>query len=176
MALVALLRGVNVGGHKAFRPTILAQQLRKYDVINLGAAGTFIIRKPGPKAKFRAELLRRLPPNAIVVLCDGREFIRLANDNPFRPGQPRPHRVRFVSVLVKPTRKHPSLPITIPNDAEWLVRLLASKGRFVFGEYRRHMKTIGCLGQIDRLFGVKATTRNWNTIAAIIDLLNKPNK
>jgi len=32
--------------------------------------------------------------------------------------------------------------------------------------YRRHMKTIGYLGQIDKLYGVPATTRNWNTIVA----------
>jgi len=33
------------------------------------------------------------------------------------------------------------------------------------------MKTIGYLGQIDRLFGVPATTRNWNTIIAIVRIL-----
>jgi len=37
--------------------------------------------------------------------------------------------------------------------------------------YRRHMKTIGYLGQIDKLFGVPATTRNWNTIVAIVRIL-----
>jgi hypothetical protein len=29
------------------------------------------------------------------------------------------------------------------------------------------MKAIGCLGTLDRLFGVPVTTRNWNTITAI---------
>src|ERR1017187_6768877 len=28
------------------------------------------------------------------------------------------------------------------------------------------MKTIGCLGQIDKLYGVRSTTRNWNTIVS----------
>jgi hypothetical protein len=46
MALVVFLRGVNVGGHRTFRPSILAQQLKRYDVVNVGAAGTFVIRKP----------------------------------------------------------------------------------------------------------------------------------
>jgi hypothetical protein len=41
----------------------------------------------------------------------------------------------------------------------------------VFGVYRRHMKTIGYLGQIDKLYGVPATTRNWNTIIAIMRIL-----
>jgi hypothetical protein len=33
------------------------------------------------------------------------------------------------------------------------------------------MKTIGYLGQIDKLFGVPVTTRNWNTIVAIVRIV-----
>jgi hypothetical protein len=44
-------------------------------------------------------------------------------------------------------------------------------GRFVCGLYRRHMKTIGYLGQIDKFFGAPATTRNWNTMLQVIRLL-----
>ena len=38
------------------------------------------------------------------------------------------------------------------------------------------MKTIGYLGQLDKLFGVPATTRNWNTIVAIVQLLKGQGK
>ena len=65
------------------------------------------------------------------------------------------------------------MPIMFPPEGEWLVRLIGTKGHFVFGEYRRHMKTIGCLGQIDKLFGAKVTTRNWNTIMALVEILKK---
>ena len=75
MALVALLRGVNVGGHRTFRPSILARELSDYDVVNVGAAGTFVVRKPGPRSKFRTALLRKLPFAAQVVLCEGRDFL-----------------------------------------------------------------------------------------------------
>jgi hypothetical protein len=74
----------------------------------------------------------------------------------------------FVSILSKAAGVRASLPAAFPSDAEWLVQLIASQGRFVFGMYRRHMKTIGYLGQIDKLCGVSATTRNWNTIAAVL--------
>jgi uncharacterized protein (DUF1697 family) len=123
MALVVFLRGVNVGGHRTFRPSILARRLSGYDVVNVGAAGTLVVRNAGSKAKFRAALLRKLPFKAEVMLCDGPDLIR-------------------------------------------------------FGVYRRHMKTIGYLGRIDKLFGVPATTRNWNTILAVVRVLkgqqNKP--
>lgn len=173
MALIVFLRGVNVGGHRTFRPRILARKLRDYDVVNVGAAGTFVVWKPGSRTKFRAELLRKLPFEAEVVLCDGRDLIRLTIDNPFGTEPSRLDVVRFVSIRFKSSRVRLSLPITFPPDGEWLVRLIASNERFVFGEYRRHMKTIGYLGQIDKLFGAKVTTRNWNTIMAIVRVLKR---
>jgi uncharacterized protein (DUF1697 family) len=171
MALVVFLRGVNVGGHRTFRPSILARELSDYDVVNVGAAGTFVVRKPGPRAKFRAELLRKLPFEAEVVLCDGSDLIRLETENPFAAEPLRSDVVRFVSILSKAGRFRASIPMALPPEGKWLVRLIESKDRFVFGVYRRHMKTIGFLGKIDKLFGVPATTRNWNTIAAIVRIL-----
>jgi uncharacterized protein (DUF1697 family) len=176
MALVVFLRGVNVGGHRTFRPSILARELSNYDVVNVGAAGTFVVRKPGSRAKFRAELLRKLPFEAEVVLCDGRDLIRLEMENPFGTEPSRSDIVRFVSILSKASRVRPSIPIALPPGGEWLVRVIASTNRFVFGVYRRHMKTITYLGQIDKLFGVPVTTRNWNTIKAIVRVLRDQRK
>ncbi len=171
MALVVFLRGVNVGGHRTFRPSILAQQLGGYDVTNVGAAGTFVVRRPGSRAKFRAALLRKLPFEAAIVLCEGRDLLRLEAENPFGSRPSAPDVVRFVSVLSKAGGLRASLPVEFPSDGEWLVRVIGCEGQFVFGEYRRHMRTIGYLGQIDKLYGVPATTRNWNTINAILRIL-----
>lgn len=171
MALIVFLRGVNVGGHKTFRPSIFARELSEYDVVNIGAAGTFVVRKPGSRAQFRAALLRKLPFEAEVLLCDGHDLMRLEKANPFAAEALPPDAVRFVSILSKAGGVQTSLPVTFPSDGDWLVRVIAAKGQFVFGMYRRHMKTIKYLGQIDRLYGVPATTRNWNTITAIIRIL-----
>jgi len=171
MALVVFLRGVNVGGHRTFRPSLLAQELSEYGVVNVGAAGTFVVSKPGSKSKFRTALLRALPFEAHVVLCDGRDLLRLEKENPFAAQPSAPDVVRFVSVLSKAGGVRASLPVSFPSSGQWLVRVMESQGQFVFGMYRRHMKTIGYLGRIDKLFGVPATTRNWNTILAILRIL-----
>lgn len=173
MTLVAFLRGVNVGGHRSFRPSVLAREMSEYDVINVGAAGTFVVCKPGSAAKFRSALLRKLPFVAEVVLCDGRDLIRLETENAFGAESSRPDVVRFVSILSKAGSVLVPLPVTFPSEGPWLVRVIASRGRFVFGMYRRHMKTIACLGQVDKLYGAPATTRNWNTIMAIVRILKK---
>jgi uncharacterized protein (DUF1697 family) len=171
MALIVFLRGINVGGHRAFRPSVLARELAIYDAVNVGAAGTLVIRKPGSRAKFLAELRRKLPFEAIVAVCDGRDLVRLELDNPFGPDSPGADVVPFVSVLSEAASRKVSLPITLPQSGEWLVRITGSQNRLVYGEYRRRMRTITCLGQIDTLFGTPATTRSWSTILSVLRIL-----
>ena len=171
MALIVFLRGVNVGGHRTFRPSVLARDLAAYDVVNVGAAGTFVVRKPGSRAKFLAELFRKVPFEAKVTFCDGSDLIRLEMENPFGSEPSRPDIVRFVSILSRAGCGKASFPIAVPEGGEWFVRIIGSKDRLVFGVYRRRMKTIGYLGRIDELFGAPATTRSWNTILSVLRIL-----
>ena len=167
MALVVLLRGLNVGGHRRFRPRQLAETLRHLGAVNIGAAGTLVIRKPVGRAALRAAIARALPFDAEVMICDEREIAALLLRDPLA-GQPvRPDLVRFFSVLSRRPRTKPPLPIAIPAAGPWLVKVLGFEGRLVFGIYRRQMKVIGQLAQLDRIFGVPATTRSWTTLVAI---------
>jgi uncharacterized protein (DUF1697 family) len=173
VALVVLLRGVNVGGHRTFRPTALVEQLKHLDAVNIGAAGTFVIRRPVTRTQLRDELARRLPFDAEIIICQGHQITGLMSRDRFA-GQPvRPDIVRFVSVLSGHPRSAPSTPVTFPSAGKWLLKILARENRFVFGVYRRHMKVVGYLGTLDRLFGVPVTTRNWNTITAIAAVLGR---
>ncbi len=167
MALVVLLRGVNVGGHRTFRPARLAAQLTRFDAVNIGAAGTLVIRRRVASARLRQEIARRLHFDCDIMICQGREIIRLLSHDAFAGAPVRPDIVRFVSVLSRVPRSAPRLPTTFPLRGKWLLRVLARDGRFVLGMYRRDMKVIGYLGLLDRMFGVQATTRTWNTIRAI---------
>jgi uncharacterized protein (DUF1697 family) len=173
VALVVLLRGVNVGGHRIFRPTTLTQQLKHLDAVNIGAAGTFVIRQPIARAQLRAELTSMLPFHTEMIICQGREIVRLMSHNHFADQPMRADIVRFVSVLSQRPRSAPSMPLKFPSSGTWLLKILARDNRFVFGLYRRHMKAIGYLGTFDSLFGVPVTTRNWNTMTAIARVLGK---
>lgn len=160
-----------MGGHRALRPAALVGQLTHLDAVNIGAAGTLVIRRPVTRASVRTELARRLPFDAEVVICDGREILGLLSRHDLADEPLQPDVVRFVSVLSRRPRSTPSLPMSLPSSGTWLLKILAREGRFVLGVYRRHMKVIGYLGQIDRFFGVPVTTRNWNTINAIARVL-----
>ena len=172
MALVVLLRGVNVGGHRTFRPTTLTKQLKHLDAVNIGAAGTLVIRQPITTAQLHAEVARRLPFDAHITICQGRDILRLVSNDPFAGRPAGRDTVRFVSILFRHPRVTPPLPMRLPSSGRWLVTILGRENRFVIGLYRRHMKVISYLGSLDRLFGVPATTRNWNTITAIARVLS----
>jgi len=171
VALVVFLRGVNVGGHRTFRPTQLAEALKHLGAVNIGAAGTLVLRQPMTQARARAEVARRLPFVADIVVCQGRDIASLISKDPFE-GQPvGPGVVRFVSVLSQRPRLTPSTPMQFPSSGQWLMKIVTRRKRFVIGQYRRHMKVIGFLGALDRIYGVPVTTRNWNTMAAVARVL-----
>jgi len=171
VALVVLLRGVNVGGHRTFRPARLAEQLEHLGAVNIGAAGTFVVRHPVARAKLRAELERRLPFETEIMICRGQEIVGLMARDFFAGQRVRRDIVRFVSVLSRRPRAAPELPMSLPSHGKWLLRVLARDDRFLVGLYRRQMKAISYLGTLDRVFGVPVTTRNWNTMTAVARLL-----
>jgi uncharacterized protein (DUF1697 family) len=150
---------------------VLAKELADFDAVNIGAAGTFVIRQAVTQARLRTEIKSRLPFDAHIMICHGRDILQLMSQDYFADYPMRPDVVRFVSVLAKSPRQALSTPVNIPLDGKWRLKILARKNRFVFGIYRREMKAIGYLCEIDRLFGMPATTRNWNTITTIFRVL-----
>lgn len=171
MALVVLLRGVNVGGHRAFRPTAVRDGLRHLEVISIGAAGTFVVRRPVTKAQLRDEFARRLPFETDIIICPGRAILGLVAEDPFSDLPRRPDIVPFVSVLAGRARAESAVPAQLPQSGEWALKVLGQRDQFVFGLYRRQMQAIRYLGTLERLLRVPVTTRNWNTVTAIAKAL-----
>jgi len=150
---------------------MLAEALKHLGAVNVGAAGTLVLRHPITQAQARSEVARKLPFVAEIVVCQGRDIASLISKNPFDGQSVQRDVVRFVSVLSGRPRLTPSMPIQFPSSGQWLMKILTRRNRFVIGMYRRHMKVIGFLGALDRLYGVSVTTRNWNTITAIARVL-----
>ena len=174
MALVVFMRGVNVGGHRTFQPGALARELAAFDVVNVGAAGTFVVRKRIGQATLRAELLQRLPFEAELMICRARDVIDLACGEPFPDEPSHKDARRFVSVMAKRPRTLPRLPISHPAGDKWQVKIIGVSGRFVLSLWQRQGLTIVYPNEIvEKNLGVSATTRNWNIISNIRDILKK---
>src|SRR5213082_1706233 len=173
MAWVVFLRAVNVGGANRCQPARIAKQLAKFGVVNIGAAGTFVIREDVSESTLRAAIARKLPFKCEIMICPARDIIKLTSKDPYS-GQPAgPEITRFVSVLHKRLPAPPPLPLSLPSDDDWLLKVIAIQDRFVLGVYRREMKAIGYLGKMEKLLGVPGTVRNWNTIEKVANILKK---
>jgi uncharacterized protein (DUF1697 family) len=173
MSWVVFMRGVNVGGHKAFQPSALAKQLAHLGVINVGAAGTFVVPGTPAESKLRAEFLRKLPFTTELMLCRGRELLELAQGDPFPEGLG-DDVGRFVSVLAKRPRSLPPLPIVVPAGGQWHVKVIGVTGKFALSLVRRiEGSPVDLSAVLEKSFGASATTRNWNTIGRICGVLEK---
>jgi uncharacterized protein (DUF1697 family) len=171
MRWVVFLRAVNVGGTNLCRPALLAKQLSKFGVVNIGAVGTFVVRENVSESALRAAITKKLPFKCEIMICPARDIMKLASKDPFA-GQPSGDNItRFVNVLAKRLPSPPSLPLCLPADDDWLLKIIAIENRFVFGLYRREMKAISYLGKVEKLLGVPATNRNWNIIEKIAKIL-----
>jgi uncharacterized protein (DUF1697 family) len=173
MRRVIFLRGVNVGKGNRCQPAVIASQLSRLGVINIGAVGTFVVREDVSESALRAAIAKKLPFKCEIMICPARDIIKLASKDPFVRQPSGPNITRFVNVLASRLPSQPPLPLSLPSDDDWLLKIIAIEGRFVLGLYRRQMKTISYLGKIEKLLGVPATTRNWNTIARVVEILQR---
>lgn len=172
MPSVAFLRAVNVGGANRCQPALIAKQLAKFDIVNIGAVGTFVVREDVTKSDLRGAIARKLPFQCEIMICPARDLIKLAARDPFSRQPSGPNITRFVSVLAKRLRALPPLPLSLPSDDDWLLKIIAIQDRFVLGLYRRQMKAISYLGKVEKCLGVPVTTRNWNTIEKVVKILD----
>jgi uncharacterized protein (DUF1697 family) len=171
MRWVVFLRGVNVGKANRCQPAVIAKQLSRLGVINIGAVGTFVVRKDVSEAALRSAFAKKLPFKCEIMICPARDIIKLKTKNPFS-GQPAGEKItQFVSVLAKSLPLPLNLPHCLPSPDDWLLKITGIQDRFVLGVYRREMKAIGYLGKIEKLLGVPATTRSWNTIQKVVQIL-----
>ena len=171
MPSVVFLRAINVGGANLCRPAVLAKQLGKFGVVNIGAVGTFVVRENVGESILRAAIAKKLPFKCEIMIVHARDLIKVASKDPFSRQPSGPDITRFVSVLHKRPARMPPLPLNLPSDREWLLKIVAIPNRFVLGLYRRQMKAISYLGKIEKLLGVPATTRSWSTIEKVLKIL-----
>jgi uncharacterized protein (DUF1697 family) len=172
MRWVVFLRAANVGKHNRFQPSILAKELAKFGVINVGAVGTFVVREEVGEATLRAAILRKLPFKCEVMICRAKEMVDLARTAPLTD-EPLGNDLRaFVTVMAKRPARLPKLPIYAPNTDQWEVKIVRITGMCALSLWRRLKENALYPNQvIEKEFGVATTTRSWNTILKVAKIL-----
>jgi uncharacterized protein (DUF1697 family) len=172
MGSVVFLRAVNVGGRKLF-PREFARELREFDTVNVGMAGTFVVRGSVPEATLRRAIERRLPFETEMAIAPGAEVQRLVRSRPFED-VPAPKEAQpFVTVLTRDPDQQPDLPVHVPQEAKWQLQVIERRGRFVLS--LRRAEEPGAFypnSIVERIFGSPGTTRGWPIILQIGKLLD----
>ena len=169
MAQVVLLRGANLGSRR-FSPKAVEKTLSDLGVVNVGAAGTFVVRGKVAKDALLARLADAVPFDPRAILVSSKEFLEAITAGDAIPVPDGAK--RFATALASPATH--TLPIEEPAGKAWGVRVLATTKRFALGVRRRVDETGVYPNEVvEKAFGVAATTRDWPTMERVARLLQE---
>jgi hypothetical protein len=173
MAVVVLLRGANLGKRR-FSPKALVETLADLDATNIGAAGTFVVRKRVAERTLRERIQAELPweDAEMVILKESevREALEAGAGVRIPAGAK-----RFGIALPSAPASPPALPLEAKaKDGAWGMRYEALVGRVVIGVRRRFDETGSYpTKDVDAAIGAeRGTMRDWPTwekIGAALD-------
>jgi uncharacterized protein (DUF1697 family) len=168
MAHVVFMRAVNVGGRNASRPAKLAADLKHLELVNIGAAGTFVVRARASAAAIRREILSRLPFEPGLAIHPAAEVLELVRSAPFKGARLSKDLRGWAAALCQSPKSRPRLPIEAPAGRAWSVRFERIEGPFALGLLQRRPGGFVYPNQVvEKALGVPATTRWWETIEKI---------
>jgi uncharacterized protein (DUF1697 family) len=170
---VVFLRAANVGGKNVFRPAQLAASLPHLDIVNVGAAGTFVVRGKASATTIRREIVSRLPFEPAIAIRPASEVLAFVHSEPFR-GVTFSKQLRgWVAVLTGKPKAQPSLPIRTPDGDLWSVRFDRLDGSYAMGLWHWRPKFQFASVIVEDAVGVSATTRWWETFERIAKILDR---
>jgi uncharacterized protein (DUF1697 family) len=177
---VAFLRAINVAGHATVN---MADLKRAFAAAGCDAVETCIqsgnvifessgTTKPALFAKIDRELRRLLGGEPVVIARTARELTQLEQRSPFTAATPDRDSKSYVVFLARKSADRPTFPVRLPKEG---LEAIGMTDREVFVVSRR--KKNGFYGFpnafIEKELGVQATTRNWSTVARIVELLKR---
>lgn len=171
--VVALLRGINVGGNKKVPMAVLKKTLEKLgyeNVVTLLASGNVSFDSPeaaGPKlvAKLEEALEKTFTFTIPVILRSAEALAALAKSEPFKGIKVDENTRLYITFLTeKPKSKTPPKS----DDASFRI-LKVTDGEVVSVlQLDPEHRTVDAMAIIEKTYGKKVTTRNWNTVLKLL--------
>jgi uncharacterized protein (DUF1697 family) len=173
---VSLLRGINVSGHKIIK----MEQLRKsFEALSLGdvqtyvQSGNVVFRAPKQSSetlsnKIREKIARDFGFSVPVIIRSSEEVRRAIEDNPFLKQRGIDSSKLHVTFLSKAPEK---------DRLKALEALTAKPDQFRYSGTEVYLYCPDGYGRtklsnnaLERVLGVTATTRNWNTVNTLYEM------
>lgn len=175
---IALLRGINVGGHRLIKMKDLSEYFTAMgfaDVKTYIQSGNVFLKSPenDPKAlrlKIEKELEKVLGYAVPVVLRTKSEMQKIVEKHPFPPAAFHQEIKLYVSFLSDiPEKSKKEALMALNNDKESLIVQEEELYCFVAKDLA---KPLFSNNYIEKKLGVLATTRNWGVTNQILDLFD----
>jgi len=174
-AYAAFLRGINLGGHKQIKMEELKKLFESMGfqgvrtILNSGnvlfQAGGALAKSPGDRIE--KEIEKAFGHKVAVILRTIREIQRMADSNPFKKIKVTPETRLYVTFL----SEKPSSSLKLPYESpEKDFKILSIQDGAVFSVVTLTPKrgTTDAMAGLEKEFGKKITTRNWNTITKML--------
>jgi uncharacterized protein (DUF1697 family) len=172
-AIVAFLRGVNVGGHKKIAMAVLKSAFESMGFRNMRtvlASGNVVFEAPekDPKRDLTVgrELERAFGFPVKVVLRTVRELRAMVASDPFKSVPSGPNVRLSVTFLAQRTPNRSRLRLPAPAKGVRIVRVRPGE-IFSAVTLSPDVGTPDLMAHLDKALGDEVTTRNWNTILRI---------
>jgi len=172
---VAFLRGINVGGHKAIKMEELKKAFETLgfeNVKTLLASGNVLFAAPAASESALAKKIEKKLETAFgheigVLIRKIAGLQRLAEADPFAGVEVTPQTRLYVTFLAEKPRSGLKIPYESPDKNFKIIRATGSEVYSVL-TLSPNSRTIDLMSILEKEFGRKVTTRNWNTIEKIL--------
>ncbi|MCI0658634.1 MAG: DUF1697 domain-containing protein [Acidobacteria bacterium] len=172
----ALLRGINVGGHRAMSMKPLARTFEALgfkNVRTLLASGNVLFRAPATSrarlvAKIEAGLKKAFGGEIYVIVRTQDELQALADLNPFRRIRVTPLTRLFVTFLPEKPRTRLKIPYLSPDKSFRILRLTPGEVCSVLTLGPQWSRNLRQMDVLEKEFGKKITTRSWSTVLRLL--------
>jgi uncharacterized protein (DUF1697 family) len=169
---IALIRGINVGGHKKLKMAdvkVMCESLGLRDVrTHLQSGNVVFATKKSDRAKLTKELESNLGVEAKILLRTADELEKVVAANPMPDAAQRgPSHYIVVFLSATPT----AAAMQALRDAYSGPEKIELHGSELYIEYGADMGTSKLNNAlIERKLGVSGTARNWNTVTRLLEM------
>jgi len=176
----AFLRGINVGGHNPVPMQVLKkafESLRFKNVRTVLASGNVLFNAPGAGGaplgrKIEEKLAKTFGRDIDVLIRTVEELRALSASQPFRGIPVTPQTRFYVTFMSKMPREDLQLPYTSPRGNFTILRASRHEVCSVL-KLTPDSGTVDMMQILDKKFGRKITTRNWQTLVRMLKACQK---
>jgi uncharacterized protein (DUF1697 family) len=174
---IALLRGINVGGHHIVKMDELKKLLEKMgftDVKTLLASGNVVFNSDESEIKaltseIQFALKEKFGFEIPTLLRSVESIAKLAKSEPFKGVKVTETVGLYVTFLTAPHQPSFKIPFVSPNKDLKILEFTPGEVFFFFDKSKGG-GTIQAMAIVEKEFGKGVTTRNWNTVLKLAAL------